>query len=329
MVNEIIIQILDKASLFLDDNNIHKLNNVLIEVLHNVNITKQSTELVPITDTYSKIKMFLACKKLEGLSPKSIKNYADTLYKFFNAVQKDYKHMTDMDLRMYLAVKSNQGNKNVSLNNQMSPVRSFFDWLYKQDYIAKDPMKTVKTIKVEKLIRKALNKRELEMLRDSCKTIRDKAMVEFFYSTASRLDEIQKLSKSQINWDNKSLIVYGKGAKEREVYLNEKSIYYLQKYFESRTDDEDAIFVSERSPHKRLGRRAIEARFSKLGKCANIKKPVFPHLLRHSFSSHALDAGMPITVVQEILGHNDLKSTQIYARMNKDIVQQTHRRLMQ
>jgi len=272
--------------------------------------------------------LFLAVKKLEGASPRTIDCYGRALAKFCMSFQKEPDAITDMDIRMYMAVQANKGLKKNSLNNTLAPIRVFFQWMEDERIIQRSPAKTIKPIKVEKKIREALNRRELELLRDACVTLRDKAMVEFFYSTGCRLDEIQQLKKSKLNWLNRSARVVGKGNVERDVYLNERAAHRLQLYFNSRTDDEDAIFVSDRKPHKRLGRRRIEAVFTDLGIKAGIEKPVFPHLLRHTTATNMLRNGASLTDVQKVLGHSDPATTLIYTDIADEAIQQSHRKYM-
>lgn len=155
---------------------------------------------------------------------------------------------------------------------------------------------------------------------------REKAMVEFFYSTGCRLDEVYKLDKQDIDWNRGAVNVIGKGDKERTVYLNAKAKVHLWKYLETRTDKNEALFVSERAPHKRLGHRAFQMDFNALGKAAGIIKPVHPHLLRHTMATIAVNNGANIQTVQRMLGHTDPATTQIYAELNNDEIQMNHKR---
>ena len=221
-----------------------------------------------------------------------------------------------MDIRRYLAWYTKKGVKNSTLATIISALKSFFGWLENEEYISKSPMRKIKNIKVEKRVRKALNREELEMLRDACRTLREKALVEFFYSTGCRLDEAQKLNIADVDWSNGKVMVIGKGDKERPVYLNARAILHLRKYLASRNDSNHSLFVSERQPHDRLGRRAIERTFSTLGKRAGINKPVYPHLLRHTTASTMLQNGATMEEVQHYLGHDSPVTTQIYAEMD-------------
>lgn len=323
MREQIFIRVLDRASSFMQHEDIVTLRAILDEELYPYTITPACTDLVPTNTMLSQIKIYLAVKKLDGCAQKSIENYGRTLLKFAVAFQRDTSEITDMDVRMYLAVQKNRGISNNTLNSIIAPIRGFFKWLEDEELIKKSPARKIKHIKVNKKVRKALNRKEFEMLRDSCKTIRDTAMVEFFYCTGCRLDEIQQLNISKIDWSKRSVVVIGKGNKERIVYLSEKAQFHLEKYIQSRNDNNDAIFVTERNPHGRLGRRMIQSIFSDMGKRACIQKPVFPHLMRHTTATNMLRGGTPMAYVQNYLGHTNPATTQIYADVAQDAIQQS------
>jgi integrase/recombinase XerD len=282
--------------------------------------------LVPINNLNEKLYLFLTAKKLDGLSPITLIDYKRQIMKFTSVMQKDIECITAMDIRMYLAMRAKSGLKNSSMASIISVLKSFFSWLQCNDCIAKNPMLQIKTTKVDKYVRKALSLEELEMLRDACINPREKAMVEVFYSTASRLDEIQKLNKDDIDWSTGKVLVFGKGRKERPVYLNAKAKVYLWKYLNSRNDTNEALFVSERQPHKRLGRRSIETTFSRLGLRAGITKAVYPHLVRHTTATNMLNNGASLAEVQRYLGHTSPATTQIYAQLDADAIQQSHKK---
>lgn len=323
---EVIIRILGKALEFLTQDQAQSLRTILEEELHHYDLQPVSASLVPIYGISEKILLYLTAKKIDGLSQKTLKHYNLHLIRFAKHVPKDVEDITAIDIRLFIATCAKSGLKNSSIGNEISVLKSFFGWLEDEDYITKSPMRKIKAIKVEKRIRKALTPEELEMLRDACETPRDKALVEFFYSTGARLDEIQKLNKGDINWNKEQVLVIGKGNKERPVFLNAKSKVAIWKYLNSRKDENEALFVGERQPHCKLGRRAIERVFNKLGKRAGITKNVFPHLLRHTTATNMLNAGASLMEVQNILGHESPATTQIYAHLQIDAIQQSHKK---
>lgn len=324
MKNEIIIRILDRSMAFLDMDQIKQLRGVIEDEMYHVKVEPECMALALTDNLPEMISLFLATKRLRGCSKKTIKNYGLILNKFSFAMRKDIEQITDMDIKRYLAAYSGTGVKNNTVSTTISCFKSFFTWLEAQDYIDKSPMRKVENIKVEKRCRKPLTHEELEMLRVACKTERELALVEFMYSPGCRLDEVYKLNKSDINWNAESCMVIGKGNKERRVFLNAKAKVHLWKYLSSRKDICEALFVTERGIIRRLGARSIEKIYSELGN--RISKHVHPHIMRHTFATHMLQAGVPLSVVQELLGHEDPSTTQIYAKLDSSELQAYHRK---
>jgi integrase/recombinase XerD len=323
---EFIIKILDKAMDFITQDQALQLRTILEEELYHCELQAATVALVPVNNIQEKVKLFLATKKLDGLSENTLISYKRILGKFSRVLQKDLESINAMDIRMYLAMYAKTGVKNSSMATIISTLKSFFTWLENEEYLIKSPMRKVKTIKTDKYIRKALTPVELEMLRVVCGTVREKAMVEFFYSTGCRLEEAQKLNKHDIDWNTGKIIVIGKGKKERVVFLNAKAKVHLWKYLNSRKDINEALFVGERQPHARLGRRSFQTTFGKLGRNAGITKEVYPHLLRHTMATNMLQNGASLAEVQKYLGHTSPATTQIYAQLDSAELQQSHKK---
>lgn len=326
MKEEFIIRFLDKAQGFIEFEKIKKLKQILEEELYNYDFQPKVTALVPINNIIEKIFIFLAAKKLDGRSKNTLEAYKRYLLHFSRFIQKDVEHITTMDARMFLATYVKAEVKNNTIATIISILKSFFEWLETNDYIAKSPMRKIPTTKVEKHLRKALTPEELEMLRVACKTERENALVEFFYSTGCRLDEVQKLNKDDILWSEGSLRVIGKGNKERQVFLNAKAKIHLWRYLNIRTDVNEALIVSSKNPYGRLGRRSIEIIFNDLGKRAGITKQVYPHLLRHTTATNMLNSGASLMEVQKYLGHDSPVTTQIYAQLDTEAIRYSHKK---
>jgi len=323
---DIIIRILGKSMEFLAQDQAVRLKVIIETELYSYDIQPNSTAIVPHQGIPEKLMLFLIAKKLEGLAYHSLTTYSRHLTKFSQSVHKKIEDIDTMDIRMYLAQCSQRGLKNSSILTEMNILRSFFTWLENEDHISKSPMRKIKSIKKEQRVRKSLSQEELENLRVACKSPREKAMVEFFYSTGCRLDEVCKVNKSDIDWSQSKLQVIGKGDKERTVFLNAKAKVHLKKYLASRKDNNEALFVGERDPHDRLGRRAFQIDFNKLGKLAGIIKSVHPHLLRHTTATIAVNNGASLQSVQKMLGHSNPSTTLIYADLNIEEVQMSHKR---
>ena len=187
-------------------------------------------------------------------------------------------------------------------------------------------MNKIKTIKVEKRIREALTKEEFEILRTGCKTLRQKALLEVLYATACRLDEVENMKITDIDWNRLQLRVIGKGNKERVVYLSAVAQVHLTKYLQSRKDNSNALFLTERTPHKNIEAGAIQREIKKIMKQSGLQKNVYPHIIRHTAATHLLNAGMNVTVLQEILGHESLDTTMIYGRISNSAVESEYRK---
>jgi integrase/recombinase XerD len=279
----------------------------------------------PHPDLQDKIKLFLAAKKLEGLSPITLGSYKLDLMIFADRMRKKAIDVSAADIRIYLA--EFETLKNSSISKKLSVLKSFFGWLASEEFIQRDPTTKLKPPKEEKRMPKALSIEELELLRESYTTKRQRALLEILYSTGCRLDEIHKLNQSDINYQTMSCKVIGKGNKEREVYFSFKAMYHLRKYLMNRTDDvDDALFVTERKPYRRLGHRAIQREIGKVAK--ELEKRVSPHTMRHTFATLTLNNGAELAAVQQLLGHESSATTQIYAHYTEERKRDQHKKFL-
>lgn len=316
--DEVVIKMVGKLTLEFPEIDQLKVRAITEEVLYKYDVSPQETGLVA-SDIEEKIQIYLATKKLDGLSVKTLKNYKYSLAIFAGHLIKPLATINTMDLRMYLAARC-KGMKPSSVNGQITILKSFFGWLVNEGYIPKNPTLQLKQTKEPKRLRHPLTEEQIELIRQSCITNREKALIEFIYSTGCRLSEVVSINKQDINWHEMTLCVIGKGNKEREVCFSTKAKILLKKYLESRLDDNPALFVTSKQPHSRLGGRSIEREVKKIANRVGIDRPVFPHLFRHSFATHRLNAGMPLHIVQHLLGHEDPSTTQIYAETSKESI---------
>ncbi len=300
-------------------------NNLRI-VLNDYNITKKTTEIV-IAETDSRqqaIKMFIVTKKVEGCTESTIRYYLYVLRSFFEEINDDPKNIKAEQIKYYLAIRSTRDKiSKVSQDNELRILKSFFKWCVSEEYITKNPTSNIKAVKKEKRIKKPFSEVELELIRKNTKSQKESAIVETLYSTGCRVSELCRMNKSDINGDE--IIVFGKGSKERVVYLNAKSRIEIEEYIKSRDDDNDALFVQDRKPHSRMTKSGVEWCIRQLGQRAGIEK-CHPHRFRRTAATVALNRGMPLDQVQQMLGHEDIETTTIYARSEAENVKANHRK---
>ena len=213
----------------------------------------------------------------------------------------------------------------VTVDNVRRNMSSFFSWLEEEDYILKSPMRRIHKIKTKQPVKETITDEMIEKLRDNCTCVRDLAMIDLLYSTGIRVGELVGLNISDIDFEERECIVFGKGDKERRVYFDAKAKLHLQEYIESRTDDNPALFVTLDAPHARLKISGVEIRVRELGRKLNIDK-IHPHKFRRTMATRAIDKGMPIEQVQKILGHSQIDTTMQYAIVNQNNVKVSHRR---
>lgn len=280
---------------------------------------------VPSGDVPELIKMYIATKTVEGQSKDSLNNRLCHLKAFCRYVKKPLDKVEPQDIRVFLyQYQQDRGICSASLDKLRSEVCSLFHWLAAEGYIPKDPAITIKPIKCEKKQRESLSQIELEYIRKACQTIREKAMIEFMYSTGCRVSEMCIVKLSDIDFFNDEVHLFGKGRKHRTSYLNAKAHVALEEYLKVRQGNSEYLFVSDRRPHGRLGKAGIESIVRDIRERAGITKAVTPHILRHTTATQAVRHGMPIEEVQKLLGHENVATTMIYVETAQDDVRTGH-----
>lgn len=295
--------------------------------LNDYEISRKQLTLITTGAIPDVVKIYIASKAVANLSRKTLAQYHYKLVNFFKAVRKSYTEITTNDIRMYLyQVKADRGASDRYLDNIRITLNGFFTWLVDNDYIRKNPCTKVDAIKFQVKKREPLTPYQLEIARWSCTDIREKALIDFLFSTGCRVSECADVRLSDIDWQNRAVhIRHGKGDKERTVYFNAESELTLRKYLETRADDTDALFVSVKAPHGPLQARALEVIVSRVGARADLH--IFPHKLRHTFATAGIRGGIPIEQLQVLLGHTKPETTLIYAKQDQMDIQQGHRRV--
>ena len=289
----------------------------------------QTAQVYDRSNLPRRVEAFLAAKRIDGCRPKTIKGYRERLKMFMTQCSKPVQQITTDDLREYLAYLVDERHlMDNSVQAHINTLRSFFSWLVDEDNIRKSPMRKIKSLKIDKLrSRHPLTAEQLELVRDGCRGYKEKALVEFLVSSGCRVSEVAGLRVDDIDWRDRKCKVIGKGNKERTVYFSVRAKLMLQLYIAERRGGE-ALFASSRAPYEPLTDRGIEKMISKLGKRIGMERPLYPHLMRHTFASHALNCGMELTIIQHLLGHSDPKTTLIYAEINPIRVQYEYNRVI-
>lgn len=296
-------------------------------VLDQYEVSEKVTELVVYDNedyNFQIIKKFIIAKTVAGLTERTLKFYRTQLIFIFNRINKPINLITSDDIKMYLALRQIQDKiGSVSLENEYRVLSTFFGWLHREELIEKNPMFKVEKPKKRKQQKKAFSSMECERIRNSCKTLRDKALIEVLFSTWCRVSEIEQMNITDIRGDE--MTVLGKGKKERIVYLNSKAQLAITNYLDSRNDNEAPLFVSYDKPHNRLLKSSIEKYVRDLGLELKIEN-VHPHRFRRTGATMALRSGMPIETVSKLLGHESIETTQIYLDIDEQSIKQAHKK---
>ncbi len=274
------------------------------------------------------LTLFITAKQVEGCSQKTIRYYHRTLENFLKWSDLGVTQMTTDDIRTYLAQYFEEKKcSKANLDNIRRILSSFFTWLEREEYILKSPVRRINKIKIPQTVKETYTDESLELMRDSCETLRDLAMIDLLASTGMRVGELVKLNIADIDFEQRECIVFGKGKKERPVYFDARTKIHLKNYLDSRLDNNPALFVTLLKPNKRLGIAGVEIRLRQLGRKLGITK-VHPHKFRRTLATRAIDKGMPIEQVQHLLGHAKIDTTMTYAMVNQTNVKNSHRKFI-
>lgn len=322
-MEEKIVVVLNEMSEFLSLTQMKKLQEIMLR-----EFSENRTEKEDLSNIEYLVR-FLEAKKIEGCSTRTIKYYKSTLehllkYKSDIHIRK----ISTEDIRAYLTEYQQLNNcSNVTVDNVRRNLSSFFSWLEEEDYILKSPMRRIHKIRTKKVVKNVISDESIEKLRDYCPTLRDLAIVDLLYSTGIRVGELVNLNITDIDFEGRECVVYGKGDKERRVYFDAKAKVHLLNYIADRSDNNKALFVTLDSPHSRLQISGVEIRLRQLGRRLGLDR-IHPHKFRRTMATRAIDKGMPIEQVQKILGHAQIDTTMQYAMVNQSNIKTSHQKFM-
>mgnify|MGYP005760296203 FL=1 len=323
-----IMDVLRRMQTIIGEQQLIELKNVLNMVFAGCELVEE-TGLRTVDQSWIRdMDDFLMSKALEGKSPETIKQYRYELNRMLSYVNKGVPDILPGDISGYMRMyKRLRQISNKTLKNVRTIYSSFFSWLRDRDRIRKNPMILVEDVKVETVIKKPYTDEEREKMLRSCTTLRDKAMLEFLYSTAVRVSELARLDRKDIRFGTKDIIVYGKGSKERRVYLNDRTNMYMREYLQSRTDDNPALFVGVKAPHRRVTKAGVEDAIRRIGRRAGVEK-AHPHRFRRTALTNALNRGMPLQEAMILAGHAKPETTMRYCTVEQEAVQFHHRKYL-
>ena len=321
-MEEKVVKIINEMAEYLNVSQMKKLQEVLL-----LTFSEQEAAKTEVSNE-EYLQLFLDAKKIEGCSERTIHYYRTTIDKLFDNIETPIRKITTEEIRHYLVEYQQVNNcSKVTVDNIRRNISSFFSWLEEEDYILKSPMKRIHKIKTKQQVKETISDEAIEQLRDNCKCLRDLAIIDLLYSTGIRVGELVNLNISDIDFEARECIVFGKGDKERKVYFDAKAKIHLQEYLNSRQDSNPALFVTLDAPYERLKISGVEIRMRRLGRMLNMEK-IHPHKFRRTMATRAIDKGMPIEQVQKLLGHSQIDTTMQYAIVNQTNVKTSHQKFI-
>ena len=326
MSNEFITEVMQQMLPYLDNSQLSQLSLVMEKAFLNYDVVSRAC--VREDDNIELLKLFVAAKRIEGCSDRTLSYYQKTIETMMTSIGKNARQIRTEDLRSYLiAYQSKNKSGRVTVDNNRRILSSFFSWLEDEDYIIKNPVRRIHKVKTASNIKETYSDEDLVTLKDNCMILRDLAILDLLSSTGMRIGELVLLNRKDINFLERECVVFGKGNKERVVYFDATTKLHLQNYLDSRTDDNPALFVSLRAPYKRIQIGGVEHRLREMGRKMNIPK-VHPHKFRRTLATKAIDKGMPIEQLQKLLGHQRIDTTLMYAMVKQSNVKSAHRKYL-
>lgn len=324
MKQKIINEIIQAMLPYMNNLQAEKLQQVLNHSFCSIEISKK--EFFEQEEKQDLVALFLSAKRIEGCSEKSLTYYQATIETMIKSIGKDVREIVTDDLRNYLTeYQKSKNSSRVTIDNIRRILSSFYSWLEDEDYIIKSPVRRIHRVKTPSNIKETYTDEALELMRDNCIELRDLAMIDMLASTGMRVGEMVLLNREDIDFNERECVVFGKGNKERIVYFDARTKIHLQNYLHSRKDSNPALFVTLRTPHKRLQIGGVEVRLRELGKRLDINK-VHPHKFRRTLATVAIDKGMPIEQLQRLLGHQKIDTTLQYAMVKQSNVKIAHKK---
>lgn len=305
--------------------------DTILYVSANYEISKSCTDIVEyeyeIPECFT---VFMVSKRMDGrMSDKSSRQYYYTITDMLNTIRLPVEEIKINHIRRYIAYisKNKTTGEQISrstLNQRKSIIRSFFQWLFQEGYIDEDPSIRIHPERCSREPEDVFTDFQVETMRKAVETKRDLAILDLLLSSGMRISELLSINISDVNFDNRSIVVLGKGCKYRTVYFDARALSSIIDYLSCRDDTNTALFVSLRAPHNRLSCSACRSMMSKLSEATGISG-IHPHRFRHTMATTAVSKGCDIYTVQKLLGHSRIETTSIYAHVSDDDIRMKHK----
>ncbi|PNV58935.1 integrase [Clostridium sp. chh4-2] len=335
MLEKILQAVIQAMTPSLRSEQLDELENVLYIQFHGVQVIEEKYEMVEsVNGNEAKINAFIGSKHTTGRKMNTLKQYSTEIHKMLQFLGKKIEDITTMDLRYYYSVSRQNGIAMSTMQTRLHYLSSFWDFLTVEGLVTDNPVRRIGSLMLERTIKKPFSQEDLEALRVNCGSLRDRALMEFLYSTGVRVSELVALNVEDIEMGKQELIVYGKGSKERRVYLTDNAKFYLKRYLRERcsqtgTSMEELgnrpLFATLDRPFNRLTVAGVQYMLRQLGKRSGIAH-VHPHRFRRTIATDLLSRGMPVEQVKEYLGHEKLDTTMIYCTVKEQNVRESFRK---
>ena len=301
------------------------ISNMVVKALEEYELTERCTELALRDDTNDKlIRRYRACLMVDGKSDKTAYQYIRTIRKLSDLIRKPFTEMGAYDVRFFLAMEQERGVSNRTLENTRANVSAFFQWMTEDEIIPKNPVSRIKPIKCVEEVKKPFSEVELDALRSSCQSLKERALIEMLVSTGVRVSELASMEVKDINLETLSVhVIHGKGSKERITYTTPVAAKHLISYLRQRKEDGPALFYNKN--HEQIEPGGIRHILNVIADRAGVSN-THPHRFRRTFATNLSRRGMEIQEIQKLLGHSNINTTLVYVNTDDSKVQASYKR---
>lgn len=334
VMNEIIINM----AAHLNEKQMNILEHILIGAFADIKMERMQTLPMEMKDSVTAqneyvIKLFLYKKK--KLKEATKYNYLNSVKRLLLLLNKPLTQVDEMDIYRYLDWYESRNIKNggkrnteITVNNERRNLSAFYSWMRKEKLIAENPVDGIEPLKTVRKPIDYYDKEEMARLKDGCRNLRERALIEVLRSTGARVGEIVGITLDMVNWDTGDIMICGeKSDRYRPIYLDAEAKYHYKKYLESRCDDNPSLFVTLVRPYKTLSRDGIRRSLKEISGRSGLTCRVYPHKFRKTLGMDLKNSGVDIGTIQEILGHASPNVTaNYYAQSTPDTLRMIRRR---